>query len=285
MKDFEIKDSFKTDKIGNYLFFLSFIAVHCSKESKLQQRKYPYEKYEDFYLSHSELFSGCEDSLKKVIAKNNKEDFLAEDYQSVIDEFSKRFITYRTGTIENWLQVIYLVLSFFGLAVIVASIKVKSLNIFVVSFLVTCAMISLFLKHFTVRRVILGKIKNPKKIISFFPINLKNVFKELDLIWNELKEKNSVSEKSLTEDDKRILDEVVLEHQLEKRNDRYYLINPVNTFLEWRDNDPRGKIYSGDLNNKFICRTILQNDGTEIKDRTLWEAKSRNKDKKKTFLD
>ena len=56
-QDFEIKDSFKKDHAGNFLFFLAYIALHYSKDSIRYQRTYPYEKYEDFYLTHPQIFA------------------------------------------------------------------------------------------------------------------------------------------------------------------------------------------------------------------------------------
>ena len=58
MDDFYFKDSVKNDLAGNYVCLLSFLALHCLPETIIQQRKYPYEKYEDFYFSNENNFPG-----------------------------------------------------------------------------------------------------------------------------------------------------------------------------------------------------------------------------------
>ena len=58
MDDFYFKESVKNDLAGNYVCLLSFFALHCLPETIIQQRKYPYEKYEDFYFSIENNFPG-----------------------------------------------------------------------------------------------------------------------------------------------------------------------------------------------------------------------------------
>ncbi|MBQ1198241.1 MAG: hypothetical protein IIX47_06565, partial [Spirochaetaceae bacterium] len=141
---------------------------------------------------------------------------------------------------------------------------------------------SLFFMFFSIatskRKIILGKEKNPKRQILFFPGKIKFVFYQLDLLLNELnpKEKQDIIESS----EIKILEELVQEGQLEKKNGKYYLLGPVKVFLKWLKEN---SVY--ELENKLICEKILQNNGTKITTNTIYSARSRNKDEQKEYLE
>lgn len=181
-QDFEIKDSFKKDHAGNFLFFLAYIALHYSKDSIRYQRTYPYEKYEDFYLTHPQIFAEGNTDLKYIIENKNKQTVKKEYYQSVIDEYKKRIITKRTGQKETWLQVLSLIVTFWIIMFSAVLLKNNAIYLAGVSFSLSLVFLGWFVFYFNVSRVISGKQKNPIKCIKYFPMN-NCVFKNLDQAW------------------------------------------------------------------------------------------------------
>ena len=282
MQDFEIKDSSKNDKTGVFEFYLAFLKVHCSKDGILYQRKYPYEQYEDFYTHHSHIFNGCNSDLKRIIDTKDRNELTDSDFQIVLDEFEKRCFTRRTGQRENWYISFSGFALFFRMVFIVASIICKSFFLVAVGVVFSAACFSSLLRNINVGRVISGKQKNPKTRIFYFPVRTNEVFKKLDQLWRELKEDViQVDSEDIKIEDLKILEELVQEGQLLKEDGKYKLAGPIKSFVKWREE--QGDIY--DIKNNFICKNILQTDGSKITLNSIYQAKSRNKEDEKPFLD
>lgn len=281
MTDFYFKDSVKNDFTGNYACLLSFLALYCLPETIVQQRKYPYEKYEDFYFANLNLFTNIPAEVDHII-KRKKEDKnfskTLEDFKFIAKEFYERIILNKTGTKESIIQVISVLCIIPFIVACITSFGYKFYSLAAIFFFLT----SLFFMFFSIatskRKIILGKEKNPKRQILFFPGKIKFVFYQLDLLLNELnsKEKQDIIESR----EIKILEELVQEGQLEKKNGKYYLLGPVKVFLKWLKEN---SVY--ELENKLICEKILQNNGTKITTNTIYSARSRNKDEQKDYLE
>lgn len=280
MTDFYFKNSVKNDFTGNYACLLSFLALYCLPETIVQQRKYPYEKYEDFYFANLDLFTNIPAEVDLII-KRKKEDKnffkTLEDFKFIAKEFYERIILNKTGTKESIIQVISVLSIIPFIVACITSFGYKFYSLAAIFFFLSSILFMFFSIATSKRKIILGKEKNPKRQILFFPGKIKFVFYQLDLLLNELnpKEKQDIIESS----DIKILEELVQEGQLEKKNGKYYLLGPVKVFLKWLKEN---SVY--ELENKLICEKILQNNGTKITTNTIYSAKSRNKDEEKEYL-
>lgn len=281
MTDFYFKDSVKNDFTGNYACLLSFLALYCLPETIVQQRKYPYEKYEDFYFANLDLFTNIPAEVDHIIQRKKEDKNFSktlEDFKFIAKEFYERIILNKTGTKESIIQVISVLCIIPFIVACITSFGYKFYSLAAIFFFLT----SLFFMFFSIatskRKIILGKEKNPKRQILFFPGKIKFVFYQLDLLLNELnpKEKQDIIESS----EIKILEELVQEGQLEKKNGKYYLLGPVKVFLKWLKEN---SVY--ELENKLICEKILQNNGTKITTNTIYSARSRNKDEQKEYLE
>lgn len=281
MTDFYFKDSVKNDFTGNYACLLSFLALYCLPETIVQQRKYPYEKYEDFYFANLDLFSNIPAEVDHIIQRKKEDKNFSktlEDFKFIAKEFYERIILNKTGTKESIIQVISVLCIIPFIVACITSFGYKFYSLAAIFFFLT----SLFFMFFSIatskRKIILGKEKNSKRQILFFPGKIKFVFYQLDLLLNELnpKEKQDIIESS----EIKILEELVQEGQLEKKNGKYYLLGPVKVFLKWLKEN---SVY--ELENKLICEKILQNNGTKITTNTIYSARSRNKDEQKEYLE
>ena len=281
MTDFYFKNSVKNDFTGNYACLLSFLALYCLPETIVQQRKYPYEKYEDFYFANLDLFTNIPAEVDHIIQRKKEDKNFSktlEDFKFIAKEFYERIILNKTGTKESIIQVISVLSIIPFIVACITSFGYKFYSLAAIFFFLT----SLFFMFFSIatskRKIILGKEKNPKRQILFFPGKIKFVFYQLDLLLNELnpKEKQDIIESS----EIKILEELVQEGQLEKKNGKYYLLGPVKVFLKWLKEN---SVY--ELENKLICEKILQNNGTKITTNTIYSARSRNKDEQKEYLE
>lgn len=281
MTDFYFKDSVKNDFTGNYACLLSFLALYCLPETIVQQRKYPYEKYEDFYFANLDLFTNIPAEVDHIIQRKKEDKNFSktlEDFKFIAKEFYERIILNKTGTKESIIQVISVLCIIPFIVACITSFGYKFYSLAAIFFFLT----SLFFMFFSIatskRKIILGKEKNSKRQILFFPGKIKFVFYQLDLLLNELnpKEKQDIIESS----EIKILEELVQEGQLEKKNGKYYLLGPVKVFLKWLKEN---SVY--ELENKLICEKILQNNGTKITTNTIYSARSRNKDEQKEYLE
>lgn len=282
MDDFYFKDSVKNDLSNNYACLLSFLALYCLPETiNCYQKKYPYKKYEDFYFSNLDLFSKVPTEFDHIIKRKKADSNFAkslEDFKFVANDFYDRIILNKTGTKESIIQVISVLCMIPFIVACITSFGYKFYSLAAIFFFLT----SLFFMFFSIatskRKILLGKEKNPKRQILFFPGKIKFVFYQLDLLLNVLKlnEKQEIIESN----DIQILEELVQEGQLEKKNGKYYLLGPIKVFLKWLEDNSLVKI-----ENKLICKKILQKNGSKIKTNTIYSAKSRNKDEKKEYLD
>lgn len=281
MADFYLKDSVKNELSRNYACLLSFLALYCLPETIVQQRKYPYEKYEDFYFANLDLFTNIPAEVDHII-KRKKEDKnfskTLEDFKFIAKEFYERIILNKTGTKESIIQVISVLFIIPFIVACITSFGYKFYSLAAIFFFLT----SLFFMFFSIatskRKILLGKEKNPKRQILFFPGKIKFVFSQLENLLNKL---NKGNEQEVFESEEiEVLEFLVQEGQLEKKNGKYYLLGPVKSFLKWLEEHP---VY--EIKNKLICKKILQTNGTKITTNTIYSAKSRNKDEQKEYLD
>ena len=288
MKYFELKDSFKNDDPGNFVFFLSFIAVRSSWETLFMFRKYPYEKYIDFYTSHKDLFLNCDAVLKELIESRlvNDKSYKGPSETSaktILDEFDKRCISYLEGTAQRWGIMLSSVLGFFVFLFFLGGLATHHYLLSILFFLVFVSCCSEFWVSLRCFLAITKRVKSYKKQLNWFPFNMDLIYKLMESAKETLSEIEipEVAADDLDNEEIRLLEELFQEGQVSKENGKYYLVGPVKAFLKWREENKN--IY--DIHNKFICKNILQSDGTVIKPDTIYQAKSRNKESEKEYLD
>lgn len=288
MKYFELKDSFKNDDPGNFVFFLSFVAVRSSWETLFMYRKHPYEKYIDFYTSHKDLFLNCDVALKDLIDSRlvNDKSYKGPSETSskiILDEFEKRCINYLEGTPERWGIMLSSVFAFFtfliSIGFLAAHHYLLSILFFVV-FIFCCSEFWVVLRSFL---AITKRVKSYKMQLKWFPFNMDLIYKLMEAAMESLSKTDipEISAEGLDNEEIRLLEELYQEGQVSKENGKYYLVGPVKAFLKWREENKN--VY--DIQNKFICKNILQSDGSVIKPGTIYQAKSRNKENEKEFLE
>lgn len=282
MTDFYFKDSVKNDLSNNYSCLLSFLSLYCLPETiNFYQKKYPYKKYEDFYFSNLDLFSKVPTEFDLIIKRKKADSNFTkslEDFKFVANDFYDRIILNKTGTKESIIQVISVLCMIPFIVACITSFGYKFYSLAAIFFFLT----SLFFMFFSIatskRKILLGKEKNPKRQILFFPGKIKFVFSQLENLLNKL---NKGNEQEVFESEEiEVLEFLVQEGQLEKKNGKYYLLGPVKSFLKWLEEHP---VY--EIKNKLICKKILKTNGTKITTNTIYSAKSRNKDEQREYLD
>lgn len=288
MKYFELKDSFKKDDPGNFVFFLSFIAVRCSWEILFMYRKHPYEKYIDFYTSHKDLFLNCDAALKDLIESRmvNDKSYNGPSESSaktILDEFEKRCINYLEGTSERWGMMLSSVFGFFIFLLSLGGLAIHQYLLSIIFLLVFVYCCSEFWVNLRCFLAITKRVKSYKKQLKWFPFNMDLIYKLMESSMELLSkiEIPEIAADDLDNEEIRLLEELYQEGQISKENGKYYLVGPVKAFLKWLEENKN--VY--DIQNKFICKYILQSDGSVIKPGTIYQAKSRNKEDEKDFLD
>lgn len=280
MKYFELKDSFKNDDPGNYVFFLSFIAVRGSWENLFMLRKYPYEKYIDFYLSHKNLFLKCDADLKALIDNRlvNDKSYKGPSEISakkVLDEFEKRCINYLDGTAQRWRMMLCSVLGFTFFLFLLGSISIQHYSfILLFSFLLVISMTELWvdLRCFL---AITKRIKSNKRHLMWFPFNMELVYKLLEISLNNLSEREKVHSESeaLSESGKLRLTELCDMGQLipcPEQND-YLLQDTLISFMIFKETEYR----EDEIPKELVCSRIRQRHGERITSDGYDRAKSK----------
>lgn len=293
MKDFNLVDIYKNDNEGNFIFFLAFLSAKCSQDGILFEKKYSYKNYAAYFLNNKKRFSNCSADLIKIIEKRIAADSFKKaataDCEILIKEFDKRCISLRTGQKESWSIMLLFLALLFLLFFVPLIFNTKYFFIGGIAFFLICVSGTYLYLNIISLLIIRKRIKSFEMQLKYFPAKTGKIFEAVDIFYKDLTRENTeeitVNEDLYSQEEKEILNELVEEKQLEYKNGKYYLRNPVKAFLDWKKSDPIGQIYDDDLTTGFISKNILQENGKKISKNTIYQAKSRNKENEKEFLD